>query len=465
MRRHPALVSLSHDHHHVLVIAQQLRRATPESISDVARVFLAAWESEERRHLRLEEELLLPAYAAHGDPAHPVVERILQDHLLIRRDADRVGREPSLELLHDLGSLLGDHVHREERELFPLIETTIPEPDLQALGDRLSAAALSATEPLTTAWSASFGLTMPIVSAPMGGAAGGRLAAAVSSAGGLGMIGIGSAGSIALIEREASIPRDAGLRFGIGLLSWAIDREPTLLDAAIAAEPALIAVSFGAPKGWPDRVRDAGIATATQVYDVSMARQAEQTGVEILVARGCEGGGHGADGLATLPLLQAVLDAVTVPVLGGGGITTGRGLAAVLAAGASGAWLGTVFATCTESMLPDAARRRIVAAHATDTVYTRAFDVAAGYPWPTQYGERVLANEFSARWTGREPELAQDPTARAQFARAAKRGDPALLPINAGQGVAEVRDIRPAADVIHELASGAAALLARSDCS
>jgi nitronate monooxygenase len=116
------------------------------------------------------------------------------------------------------------------------------------------------------------------------------------------MIGIESAGSIALIEREASIPQSAGLRFGIGLLSWAIEREPKLLDAAIAAGPALIAVSFGAPDGWPDRVRDEGIATATQIYDVSMARQAEDTGVEILVARGCEGDGHGADGVAPLPL-------------------------------------------------------------------------------------------------------------------------------------------------------------------
>lgn len=110
-------------------------------------------------------------------------------------------------------------------------------------------------------------------------------------------------------------------------------------------------------------------------------------------------------------------------------------------------------------------RRPLESAHATDTVYTRAFDIAAGYPWPANYGERVLANEFSARWTGRELELARDPATRAQFARGAKRGDPALLPINAGQGVGEVRNIRPVSDVIHELASGAAALLARTDSS
>ena len=139
MKRHPALVPLSHDHHHVLVIAQQLRRATTETATEIAGVFLAAWESEQKQHFRLEEELLLPAYAAHGDPGHPTVMRMLQDHMLIRRDATRLANEPSLELLHELGSRLADHVHLEERELFPLIEETIPEPELEALGERLRA--------------------------------------------------------------------------------------------------------------------------------------------------------------------------------------------------------------------------------------------------------------------------------------------------------------------------------------
>ena len=73
MKRHPALVPLSHDHHQVLFIAQRLRRATPENAGEIAAAFLAMWESDEKQHFRLEEELLLPAYAAHGDPAHPAV--------------------------------------------------------------------------------------------------------------------------------------------------------------------------------------------------------------------------------------------------------------------------------------------------------------------------------------------------------------------------------------------------------
>jgi iron-sulfur cluster repair protein YtfE (RIC family) len=139
MKRHPALVALSHDHPHVLVIAQQLRRATTDTATEIAGVFLAAWESEQKEHFRLEEELLLPAYAEHGDPGHPTVMRMLQDHMLIRRDATRLANEPSLDLLHELGNRLADHVHLEERELFPLIEETIPEPELEALGERLHA--------------------------------------------------------------------------------------------------------------------------------------------------------------------------------------------------------------------------------------------------------------------------------------------------------------------------------------
>ena len=101
----------------------------------------------------------------------------------------------------------------------------------------------------------------------------------------------------------------------------------------------------------------------------------------------------------------------SVPVLAAGGISTSRGLAAVLAAGASGAWLGTAFAVCPESLSSDAARSALVAAKDTATVTTSVFDVALGYPWPAQYPERVLRNGFWERWKGREEQLAEDPEA------------------------------------------------------
>jgi hypothetical protein len=141
MKRHPALIALSRDHHHALVMARRLRRATPEDAAGAAQAFLEHWAEEEQAHFRIEEDILLPAYAAHGEVDHPAVVRALLDHVLIRCDAARLDDPPSLEALHDLGARLADHVELEERELFPLIEQTLPEDALAALGEQLRDAA------------------------------------------------------------------------------------------------------------------------------------------------------------------------------------------------------------------------------------------------------------------------------------------------------------------------------------
>ena len=116
----------------------------------------------------------------------------------------------------------------------------------------------------------------------MGGVAGGRLAAAVSAAGGLGMIGVGSAGSTKFLESEAGIPRVAGVGFGIGLIDWAVKRDPAMLEAAIAARPVLVSVSFGDDWSWADPVHAAGIITVTQVSNADQARRATEAGMEVL---------------------------------------------------------------------------------------------------------------------------------------------------------------------------------------
>lgn len=137
MKRHPALTPLSRDHHHALVLAQRLRRAGEQDAGDAAAAFLAHWIEEERLHFRLEEEVLLPAYAAYGDPDHPAVVRTLLDHVRIRRDVERLRAGASPELLHELGGRLAEHVKLEENELFPLVEQTLPQPALAELGERL----------------------------------------------------------------------------------------------------------------------------------------------------------------------------------------------------------------------------------------------------------------------------------------------------------------------------------------
>jgi nitronate monooxygenase len=309
---------------------------------------------------------------------------------------------------------------------------------------------------LSTPWSRGMGLRVPIVNAPMGGVAGGRLAAAVTAAGGLGMVGMGTAGSTSSLRAE--LPHVTGT-FGIGLVDWVIRKEPDLFDAAVAARPVLISVSFGTDLSWVSRVHDAGIATATQVYNSVEARRAQDAGIDLLVARGSEGGGHGEATIGTLPLLDAVLDVVSVPVLAAGGIASGRSLAAVLAAGASGAWLGTCLSASLEALTSDAGRRALVAARETDTTSTRVFDIVRRLPWTERFPSRVLRNDFVARWSGHEDALADDPDAPSELAAAIAADDRRTAPVDAGQGVGMVTDIAPVGQVIERLCAGAEKLL------
>ncbi len=311
---------------------------------------------------------------------------------------------------------------------------------------------------LATPWSRSFGLRVPIVNAPMGGVAGGRLAAAVTAAGGLGMVGMGSDGSRESLKTQL---RHVHGTFGIGLVDWVMRSEAGLLEDALAARPVLLSVSFGTDWSWVAKAHEAGIATVTQVYDHLGARQAVDAGVDVLVARGSEGGGHGEVKLGTLPLLDTVLDALdgaAVPVLAGGGIASPRSLAAVLAAGASGAWVGTRLAACPEALTGDGSRRALIAARATDTAVTRVFDVAKGLPWPARFPSRVLANDFVTRWTGRENALG--PAARDELAEATAADDRRIAPVDAGQGVGMISDDASVGEVIEQMCTGAQRLLA-----
>lgn len=308
---------------------------------------------------------------------------------------------------------------------------------------------------LSTEWSRSMGLRLPVVNAPMGGVAGGRLAAAVTAAGGLGMIGMGSAGSATALETQLPYLDGVDGPFGIGVVDWVVRERPELLETAIAARPRLLSVSFGTDTDWVARVRAAGIVTATQVYDAEDARRAQDAGIEVLVARGEEGGGHGAAGMNMLPLLDAVLKVAEVPVLAAGGLAEPADLELVLAAGASGAWLGTRLAACTESLLSEAGRAALVAAHGTDTVVTEVFDVGLELPWPAKFPARVLRNEFTGRWVGHEAELAADASAHAALSAAAAADDLRVAPVDAGLGVGAVTAVRPVGDVLRELCAGA----------
>src|SRR2546421_9060337 len=309
---------------------------------------------------------------------------------------------------------------------------------------------------LTTTWH----LRYPIIGASMAYVGRGRLARAVSQAGGLGMIGIGSTESVEFLTREAAIARgiDQG-RFGIGMHTSAIERRPDLLDAAIEADPFLISLSFGSVTPYVERLHRHGILLATQVNTRAEAMQAVQAGVDLIVVQGMEAGGHVTGQVSTLPLLQAVLDAVQVPVLAAGGIASPRGVAAALAAGAEGVWVGTALLACPECENTEDARTRVVQAQETDTVLTRAFDVAQGLAWPPQYPGRALRNRFTDRWHSHIDALPQANEARQELAEAIASKNYDLAYIYAGEGVGLVTRQQSAGEVIQHLGDGAERLL------
>ncbi len=306
------------------------------------------------------------------------------------------------------------------------------------------------------------GVTRPLVGAPMAGVSTGRLARAVTEAGGLGMIAAGSTTPAGFVTTESAVASDDGrLPFGVGLMAWALPDRPDLLDVVTAAKPALVSVSFGDPAPYVAQLREAGAMVASQVQDVASARVAVDAGVDLVVAQGTEAGGH-TGRVGTLPLLQLVLDVVDVPVVAAGGIATARGVAAALAAGACGVWVGTALIAAPESAHSDAARARIVAADETQTVHTYAFDRTLGIPWPPAFPGRALTNEFTRRWHGHEDALDDEARQALRSARTADDYDVAY--IYAGQAVGAVRAARPAGEVVRDLVDGAERLL-RERCA
>jgi nitronate monooxygenase len=314
---------------------------------------------------------------------------------------------------------------------------------------------------LTTSWH----LRYPLIGAPMAYVGRGRLAHAVSQAGGLGMFGVGSSESVAFVAQEAAIARGPdSQRFGIGLHAWAIEKRPELLDAAIEARPFLVSISFGSPTPYVERLHGHGILLATQVNTRIQALQAEQDGIDLVVVQGSEAGGHVTGQVATLPLLQMVLESVHLPVVVAGGIASPQGVAAALSAGAEGAWIGTALLASPECEHPAQARARIVQARETDTVLTRAFDVAQGLAWPEQYPGRALRNQFTDRWHTHLEELPQASEARRHLREAIAASDYEFAFLYAGEAVGLVSDQQPAGEVIRRLGEGAEELL-RTRCA
>jgi nitronate monooxygenase len=305
------------------------------------------------------------------------------------------------------------------------------------------------------------GLRHPIISAPMAFAAGGRLAAAVSNAGGLGLIGGGYGDATWLTEQF----RAAGnAPVGCGFITWSLRKQPALLDQVFAHNPTAVMLSFGDPISLAERIRQRGAKLICQIQTRRDAERALEVGADVIVAQGSEAGGHG-EKRGTLCLVPEVADLIrkegTETLLcAAGGIADGRGLAAALMLGADGVLIGTRLWASAEANVSQRMHEALLQATGDDTIRSQAMDIARQLDWPTRYNARVLRNDFIARWHGRDDELRQNAAVEAdKYRRAWAEGDPDNSNTFAGEAAGLIDQILPVEKIIDNIVSDAAARL------
>jgi NAD(P)H-dependent flavin oxidoreductase YrpB (nitropropane dioxygenase family) len=348
------------------------------------------------------------------------------------------------------------------------------------------------------------GIRYPIVLAGMGGASTPELAAAVSNAGGLGVLGAAACGADelrrwiartrALTDRPfgvdtllpASVRREAykgasgptpqerlpeyvafarefmereglqaprapgGAAAGRGRPLFSADFFDEQMEVVIEERVPVYAAGLGDPGPWIERLHANGTRVISVVGAVRHARKVAQSGVDLIVAQGHDAGGHNSP-VGTMALIPQVVDAAgEIPVLGAGGITDGRGVAAALMLGAEGAWVGSAFLATHEAGIAEFQKKAIVASTEEGTTVTRS---VTGKP------ARYIRSKWTEAWaeSGLEPlpmpfqGAVSGPVMASAFA--SQRGD--IAPGFAGQGIGMIHAIRPAAQVMQEIVAGA----------
>jgi nitronate monooxygenase len=303
------------------------------------------------------------------------------------------------------------------------------------------------------------GIEHPILLAPMDIVSGGKLAAAVSQAGGLGLLG-GGYGDAEWLESEWAAA--GNIPVGCGFITWSLAKRPELLRRTLDHRPRAILLSFGDPRPFGNEIRDAGAALICQVQTLAHAREAVEAGADVLVAQGTEAGGHGMS-QPLMTLVPQIVDAFPeVPVVAAGGIADGRGLAAAMMLGAEGAMMGTRFYASQEAVGHPAAKQRIVAAKGGETVRSIVFDLTRRNRWPDPYTGRLLRNRHLETWLGREPELeANAERVHVEYLAARARGDFDIAGVIAGEAASLIDDIPSAGEIVARVADQAERLLRR----
>jgi len=304
------------------------------------------------------------------------------------------------------------------------------------------------------------GIEHPIISAPMAGTATAELTAAVSEAGGFGLLGGTTPGGADWLRQQIRAVRERTSRpFGVGFIT-AFPGLAALVQVALEERVAAVSHSFADPTPYVEAAHAAGVRVLNQVQTVAQARTAAAAGVDIIAAQGTEAGGHtGYSG--TLPLVPAVVDvAGSIPVLAAGGIADGRGLAAALMLGAEGVWVGTRFVASAEAAGAAWVKDRIVASTADDTVLTHAYDIATAAPFPAGIGDRVLRNAFTDAWHDRDDEVrARREDLGRQVIEATRAGDAHTAAARAGNAVSLIGAVEPAGLILRQMVEQAERLL------
>lgn len=304
-------------------------------------------------------------------------------------------------------------------------------------------------------------ISHPVLLAPMDVVADARLAAAVSAAGGLGILG-GGYGDEQWLTRELELLAESKARFGVGFITWSLAKQPKLLDLVLERKPAAVMLSFGDPRPFIERIKQSGALVLCQIQSIALAKTAADAGADILIAQGSEAGGHGAS-RGLMALVPEVVDAIgsALPVVAAGGIADGRGMAAALMLGASGVLMGTRFYATSEAAGANAAKERICTATGDDTLRSIVFDISRRNVWPAPFTGRCLRNEHLERWYGREVELLRHLDEEAtKYLAARSAGNFDIAAVIAGESAGLVRGISSAREVVEHVVREASALLA-----
>jgi enoyl-[acyl-carrier protein] reductase II len=307
-----------------------------------------------------------------------------------------------------------------------------------------------------------FGIEKPVFLAGMGGVAFARVCAAVSEAGGFGTLGMASEGPDRIREEMRKVRQLTQKPFGVDLLAALPETIERAIDVIIGEGANCFIAGLGVPENVIEKCHKNGVKVMSMCGKVSHAVHAEKAGCDAVVAQGSEAGGHTGQ-IAGIALIPQIVDAVRIPVLAAGSIIDGRGLAAALAFGAQGVWMGTRFIASHEARAAEIYKKRITEIREEDTIVTRSY---SGKPM------RVIRNRYVDEMERHPEQIKPFPQ---QFAISARNGvftamagpesdpnpDPERACMPAGQGAGGIRDIRSCREIVDSVMAEAQETIAR----